>query len=219
MNVATIECDQTVAAQKYRDYLTATERTPADEQCKRIYRAIANGKRIINLCEAMRLAGTDHRYRPRLAIARAGRTLDERIDFRWYENRPVFGDPYNARSTYSGFQEGVFTSRVVLPEVTFPRQLEGWRGGHFGEKAAGRFVTSINATVPAIPPNLRPPGTKAHGYHILWEVDEWADGQSAAQQSRDPLLLKHLGSWFFVIVAEWNLTSIERQVLDLSMTR
>lgn len=189
-----------------------TNRTTEDEQCKRIYRAIARGNRVLNLCEAMRLAGTDHLFRPRLAIARAS-NLQESVTFQWAYGWPVFGDPNSARTTWNGLDEGVFYSRVVLPQVTFPCNEEGT----FGKTAKDHNIWSINASVPIIPPKLRPKQPQA--YHILWEVDEWTAGRTMPEQSRDPLLLKHLASWFFVIVAEWDLTEVERQVFRLSTRR
>lgn len=215
MNVPTLEVDQPFAAERYAEYLKATNRTTEDEHCKRIYRAIAHGNRVLNLCEAMRLAGTDHLFRPRLAIARAS-NLQQSIAFEWWMERPVFGDPWTARNLgYMGeVEEGVFQSRVVLPNVTFP--CNG-NNGLLGQTIEGKEIWSINASIPIIPPALRPKQPQA--YHILWEVDEWTAGETRPEDSRDPLLLKHLASWFFVIVAEWDLTEVERQVFRLSQRR
>lgn len=212
MNAPTLEVEQPFAAERYAEYLRTTNRTVEDEQCKRIYRAIARGNRVVNLCEAMRLAGTNHLYRPKLAIARAS-NLQQSVAFRWWDGSPVFGDPGSARSSWDGLEEGVFYSRVVLPSVTFPCN----ENGTFGKTAKDHSIWSINASVPIIPPALRPKQPQA--YHILWEVDEWVAGQTTPEQSRDPFLLKHLGSWFFVIVAEWDLTEVERQVYRLGMRR
>lgn len=217
MNVPTLEVEQPFAAERYAEYLRATNRTTEDEQCKRVYRAIARGNRVVNLCEAMRLAGTDHLYRPRLAIARAS-NLQQSVAFTWEAGPngadvPIFGDITSARSYHDGWEEGVFYSRIVLPPVTFPCHEERL----LGQTVDGRNIRSINASVPIIPPAMRPKQPQA--YHILWEVDEWAAGRTTPEHSRDPLLLKHLGSWFFVIVAEWDLTDVERQVYRLSMRR
>lgn len=221
MNVPIVECDQTIAAAKYQEYLRATNRTAADEQCKRIYRAIANGKRVIDLTQSLRLGGVDHRYRPRLAIARANQTGSVEFRWDWQLGRdvmlPLFGDS----SRVNGHEPGVKLHAVKLPAWTFPRQdgEERWNRGHFGKDAKDRYVMSINAAIPVIPPAIRPEGSKASLYHILWEVDEWVDGRTQATQSRDPFLIRHIGGWFFVIVAEWNLTAVERTVFSLGMAR
>lgn len=203
MNVPTLEVDKTVAAERYTEYLTATDQLPKDDQCKRVYKQLARGNRVLNLCEAMRLAGTDHLYRPRLAIARAS-NLQTTVDFRWRGQKPIFGDRSSARSQYRNPQEGVFQGRVVLPEWTFPR--DQW--GILGKTAEDGNIREIHAAIPTIPPKLRPKHPRR--YHILWEVDNWVAGPGSPEHSRDPLLLKHLASWFFVIVAEWNLRWSDR---------
>lgn len=217
MNITIVECDLSVAAKKYKEYAQSVEPTAADEQCKRIYRAISRGKRVIELTQALRLGGVDHRYRPRLAIARANQTGSVMFQWDWSTNMPLFG----RNSRINGKEPGVRTHAVRLPAWTFPRQdgENSWHRGHFGKDPQGRYVTSISAAIPVIPPSIRPIGAKVGLYHILWEVDQWVDGRAQAPQSRDPLLLRHIGGWFFVIVAEWDLTAVERSVFSLSMTR
>jgi hypothetical protein len=212
MNVKTLEVEQPFAAERYQEYLKATNRTVEDEQCKRVYRAIARGNRVVNLCEAMRLAGTDHLYRPRLAIARVS-NLRTTVDFTWWRKTPVFGDRWTAQRPWGDPEEGIFQGRIVLPEWTFPRNEHG----SLGTTADKQNIREIHAAIPIIPPKLRPKHSQR--YHILWEVDNWIAGSGSPEHSRDPLLLKHLSSWFFVIVAEWDLTEVERQVFRLSNRR
>lgn len=61
------------------------------------------------------------------------------------------------------------------------------------------------AKTPIIPPALRP-ADSLENYHILWEAD-WK------QPPADPFLLKHIHGPFFAIVAQWDLTELERAVM------
>lgn len=63
-----------------------------------------------------------------------------------------------------------------------------------------------SAIVPRIPPQHRPAAKTLAGYHILWEADWTAI-------PRDPLLLRRIGRDAFVVLAAWDLTDVEMNVL------
>lgn len=63
------------------------------------------------------------------------------------------------------------------------------------------------ARVPLIPVHLRPKTGLAQ-YHILWEA-EWSK-----TYPRDPYLLKRFGGDAWLVVAAWDLTDIERAVMQ-----
>jgi len=63
------------------------------------------------------------------------------------------------------------------------------------------------ALVPFMPPSVRP-RRGLSTYHILFEVENWT------QYPADPFLLKHITGWLFVVVAEWELTELERRLLS-----
>lgn len=65
--------------------------------------------------------------------------------------------------------------------------------------------TSAKAIVPTIPPRFRPKGS-LYRYYILWEAD-WHEVPV------DPILLKRVSKYLFVVLATWNLTEIERAAL------
>jgi hypothetical protein len=71
--------------------------------------------------------------------------------------------------------------------------------------AEARWKTG-RAVVPPVPPRFRP--ENLGDYHTLWEA-EWLP---AAPE--DPLLLKQIGTTMFVVVAQWDLTELERAVLE-----
>jgi hypothetical protein len=72
------------------------------------------------------------------------------------------------------------------------------------------------ALVPMIPAAVRltlPTGTTDRDSFILWEVEEWADRRIGSRADRDPYLLRHLGGDLWAVLAEWDLTELERAVM------
>lgn len=67
----------------------------------------------------------------------------------------------------------------------------------------------IAARLPRIPPQYRPPSGDLGSYHLLWEAD-WSD------IPRDPYLLKRIGKDAWVVLAAWDLTDVEMNVLRAS---
>jgi len=64
---------------------------------------------------------------------------------------------------------------------------------------------SLQTDVPLIPVNLRPKHSLA-GYHILFEAD-WRE------YPIDPYLLRRFGADAWLVVAAWDLTTVERAVM------
>ncbi len=64
----------------------------------------------------------------------------------------------------------------------------------------------LRALLPRIPPQYRPAKQELSKYHVLWEAD-WTS------IPRDPLLLKRIGKDAWVVLAAWNLTDVELNVL------
>lgn len=65
---------------------------------------------------------------------------------------------------------------------------------------------SLRAAIPRIPPQHRPIKAELSNYHILWEAD-WEE------LPRDPMLLKRIGKDAWVVLAAWDLTDVEINVL------
>jgi hypothetical protein len=55
-------------------------------------------------------------------------------------------------------------------------------------------------------------GTLAE-YFIPWEVEQWANRRISSRPDRDPYLRKHIGGDLYAVVAEWDLTELERMVM------
>lgn len=98
--------------------------------------------------------------------------------------------PYGS-ATFSSIQwRAPLSARFEFPTGTFP-QRTNWVGKQ--------------AIVPIIPVHLRP--RKAiERYHILWEADWHA-------VPKDPLLLRRIDGDLWLVVAQWDLTEVERAAL------
>ena len=68
------------------------------------------------------------------------------------------------------------------------------------------------ALVPMVPADVRPKGALSN-FFVLWEVQAWASRAQVMQPDRDPYLLKHLAGDLYAVVAEWELTDLERAIM------
>jgi hypothetical protein len=161
------------------------------------YVAAAEGKPLIQLSEAIRSAPRDAKGRPRLAIARADR---RQVQFEVLgDGRRVQFDTRNPRYSTRGPTDLVVTVDYGLP---MPPLRGAWEARGF-------------ALVPIVPPDVLEKVTpkNLNGYHILFEVEAWADSRIGARPDIDPYLMRHIGGDLWAIVAEWDLTDIERAVM------
>ena len=189
MNTPTISMQKDVARELYDQYrrsLQARGGTAEDEAVARGYKALADGKVLIDLQAALRSGGLNEKNLPRLAVARA--------HWQWCE----FCGHSNGSVTFCKdrvfiFRTGVNTAnKIRIPTGTFPSDV--WH------------AANTRALVPLIPLPLRPT-TALEKYHILWEA-VWEPSPPV-----DPILLRHLHGRLYVVVAQWDLTELERAVL------
>jgi hypothetical protein len=198
MDVNTVTMEPEAAEKAFREYRAAfmAERNRIDGQLMRGYKALAEGKTVIGLTDAMTTAGADELGRPRLAIARADESqIQMRIDgdgsFRF---DPDFWGRARSEDRLFSFPVG------VLPPPPRTEGLDEWR-----EPWNDRWT----ATLPFIPPQYRPP-LAMQNYHLLWEA-EWR--RARGSQRKDPMLLRRIGGDMFAVVAAWDLTEVEKLVL------
>jgi hypothetical protein len=65
------------------------------------------------------------------------------------------------------------------------------------------------AMVPMVPPDVLPPrGADLSKHFILWEVESWDVSPPV-----DPILLRPIGGDLYAVVAQWDLTEIERTII------
>jgi len=180
MNVPTIIVPPEVAEQKLNEYKIAlkTQRRSEDVEMRRMYKAAAAGKPIIDVSKAWKLTGLKDTY-PRLALACA----------HWQQ---CFFDKYQKE-----FRDDRRSMRAREHWIRIPDDIWDWNN-------VGR--NTVGTAVPFMPPSIRPRRWLST-YHILFEVEQWTEYPA------DPFLLKHITGWLFVVVAEWELTELERQLL------
>jgi hypothetical protein len=207
MDVHEIQMDPKAAQKAFEEYRAAAMQGPreqgaaakrewraTDKALRDAYKALAEGKTLISLREAIITAGVDELYRPKLAIARAD---EQRIQYVRDENDGSFQfspDRWHARAA-----DRVF----AFPAGTLPLVPDD------AEEARRQLWWVWEASLPFIPPQYRPKHGLAN-YHLLWEAT-WARARTG--QYRDPILLRRLGGDLFAVVTAWDLSEIEKLVL------
>lgn len=172
-----------------------------DEAIMRGYRLVALGRQIIDLRATIAAGGVDDLGRPRLAVARADlprvrmqRWRDGSVQYAGVDDqgwrRPIRGNQRNPRTF----------GTLDLPTGTLPALAGG-----------SPLPSWADAITPLIPPRFRP--AQLDRYHVLWEA-EWTHRAPV-----DPALLRALGGGLYALVAVWDLTALERAVLEIRTTR
>lgn len=180
---------------EYRQRLK-TQHTKEDKAILTAYRQVLRGERVLDIHQAFANAGCDEDGRPHLAIVRADLTWCHCV--RSLAGTHLYGSDKQVVTPWQATGSRVAKSRrLILPPQTLP--VFNSEGGWFKR---------CRAPAPSIPPNVRAKmTTKPENYHVLWEAD-WED------VPYDPLLLKRIGtSNLFQVLAQWDLTELERAVL------
>jgi hypothetical protein len=196
---ATISMDVKAARVKVAEYVRAVrERHNAEDLAiLRGYRALAKGHQVIDLPNVIRRGGVfEETGLPRLAVATSSHefvhvTRDRAGGVTFQPEQWI-----NARRRKNVFR----CPDGTLPDAEYPRPSFGW----------GLWGGSQRAMVPHVPPALRPIHS-LDGYATLFEVEEWAPDPTAPA---DPALLKHIGGDLYAVLAVWDLSELERSVLN-----
>jgi hypothetical protein len=194
MNVGQITMPVSEARRRIAAY-RGSRYAEVDEEYRtalKAYRALAKGTPLLVLSQAIALAPLDEKGRPRLAIARA----DEReVQLRCFSRQWRFGPSGWMRANAYG-------ARATL--IADPR---------------ARFETPDGfAMVPMVPPEVRG-DRRLEAHWILWEVEKWADASALIRPDRDPLLLRRLSGGLYAVVGQWDLTEVERPVMQGTRVR
>lgn len=156
-----------------------------------MYKAMSQGKRVLTLSEVFSKCPYDDNELPQLAIARA--------DWKWVHFRASGSEAIF--SSYSSLYNCLKADKLELPSSFFPAEVTNthWR------RTNSKPDYPVKAMVPAVPAHLCP--DRLDKYYVLWEA-EWDTTPPV-----DPILLRRLNVHTFSVVAEWNLTPLERSVL------
>ncbi len=190
--IETVQMPKVAAAVALKEYqgLIQGQLTKADQLAKKAYRELAKGRRIVNLLDAFRVTGVDELQRPNLAIARAD-WPKVFAESTWRGNRRDFC--FGADGLHWAKDAGT---------IVIPRNILG------GSTSTAR----LSAGVPIIPPRFRPED-KLSRYHILFQA-AWEETPPV-----DPFLLRQLEWPMFVILAQWDLTPVERMIFGFNRDR
>ena len=177
-----------------------------DEELAKAYKALAKGKTLINVPSALEHGNLNpDNQLPNLAIAMA--------DWKWcyllYLNRwrQIEGTRhiwFAQNSSEYDYRRDQTKGRIAFDRDVFPAELwdQTWRRKE-GFKQLG---SSTRALVPSIPPHLRPEDLSK--FYILWDA-VWEE-----EPPVDPILLSKVNDTMYAVVAQWDLTPIEQQVLE-----
>lgn len=196
MNVPTIEMPTAEALAKAEAFAADTHADSAEfyQACESAYRQLAKGRRLIHLSRALRGAGLHEDGSPKLAIARADR---KEVMFRW---RQHWGDQPRNTIRFDCSKRHDFTWLTLMRDVDMRQSAPGRTDGY--------------AIVPTVPADVRPHTGQLKDWWVLFEVEEWAPRSLIAEAPYDPLLLQHVGGELYSVLGEWDLTEIERAILE-----
>ncbi len=207
MDVKTVSMPKGDAEKAYKEYLAVikTRKKKIEkkvekhlEDLKKVYHALKDGKKVIDIYDAFEDTGIDEDGNPKLAIAQAHR---KRVTFR---KEIGGGGIFSSDAGKWNWQEKVVDVR--LPAETFSE----WKDdkGVVPEYASDIAQRESTTRVPIIPAHLMPKG-KLEKYYLLWEVDEW----KPVPKVKDPFLLKRINANTFIVLAAWDLTEVEQIVM------
>lgn len=176
---------------KYKEHVH--DSSPIDNEIRRAYQLMAQGKMVIKALESIAVAGLGEDGWPKLAIARASAET-------------CFCTIRTEGSCTMTDSDGHFWRRSNAS----PKRWFDWPKGTF-QNVPHRHHKA-EAIVPIIPINLRPK-RGLENYHILWEA-EWSKAVPV-----DPFLLRRIGKGdMWAVLAMWDLTEVERAALTARLS-
>jgi hypothetical protein len=170
-----------------------------------VHRNLAAGRKLLSVNKAMEIGGVKPNGHPTLAIANASARWTWFIrdagmihdnDGRWDHPAAAFVSDYAehpGRPTKNSWERATRNSVFRFVSNHFPIRMND---------------DHIAARVPIVPAAMLPKISLCN-YCILWEAD-WETAP------KDPFLLRRITREWYSIEAEWNLTNIERMVLEMA---
>ena len=199
MNVATITMDPAEAEAKLATYRKSLDRRKDAEyeQIAAAYAQLAKGTPLLSIPAVFAACPRDAKGRPMLALARA-----DRKQVKYSRQLPAWGERLERFDTAFGQGRGAVARDAVC---TVPMQSDA-------PEAMQKYVEGY-AIVPLVPPEVR--GARDLAQHFtLWEVEAWSDRAIGARADRDPYLLQRISVELYAVVGEWDLTDVERAIMQ-----
>ena len=205
MDVPLITMDPTAAMTKLRAYRQQLKRRVDEEYEAAVigYEVLAAGSPLLDLREVFNTAGFHPDGRPKLAIARADRP---QVMVRVERNSLEFNALANP---WQWSYRGSLVINVGVSRLTNDGSLAGTMASSIAEVLLKSRGWSL---VPMVPADVRPKGD-LRDFFVLWEVEQWADRALSSDPDRDPYLLRHIMGDLYAVVAEWDLTDLERAIM------
>jgi hypothetical protein len=184
MHVDQLKFDAGEAAKLVRKYKEHRAwSTPVDDEILKIASLVEKGKAIIRGVGSVELAGLSDEKLPKLAIGRA-------------DDKDCFLHPRGGTGDFEMAGTQWVNGNTARSRV-FRGRIEGLRRDRYDWKAMA----------PHIPPDVRP-RRGIQNYTLVWEA-LWEKVPPI-----DPILARRIGnSDFFVVLATWDVTPVERFVL------
>jgi len=206
MEVPKITMDPEAAVAKIAAWMKEKHADQADvkAQCLKGYEALAEGKTLVQLDAAVRGGGFHQNGYPKLAIARADR---REVRLRWSSNSSEA--VYDTQDQWRG--AGRSNGTTLVRRVDMQREPGIWHV----VQGQNKYLKSLDgyAQVPLLPAECRPETGQLRDWFILWEVERWFATSNQVQPDRDPMLLEHVVGQLYAVLAEWDLTDLERAVM------
>lgn len=184
----------TISHERFGDIQELTEKY--NHPMMSVLQAAASGLQVIDAHKTFALAGFKDGL-PRLAFSRTAEcqyVLSRDRDFH------LFGEVVYQ---FSGNQHGGLS---IPSSVAYPH-----RKGLFGPMRNGRGAASRTweTICPPVPTSVLQ--QKRNRDLFCWEVGKW----EPAPQLEDPVLLRPLYKQFYAVIAQWDLTPLEKELFSL----
>lgn len=198
MDVTTLAVDPDEVRRLHNDYKSQVHfETDVDREIRQIYTALDKGRVVIQGAASVIAAGVKEGGLPKLALAKATAPRAF-LCIEGHYRRP---NEYANRMVRMSHSETGAHGRSG-------HQRFAWLQSDFPGIRQVEYATTYHAPMPLIPVHLRPK-VALEAYHVMWEA-EWS-----RIVPKDPYLLRRIGKGdFFLVVAHWDLTEVERAVLQ-----